>query len=93
MSTTEELEDRVRMAAARAIPRQSRAWWHNNVGSCGRTDCLCTHTAPCDRGWLDMPPEVVHQVSYERVAPCPVCRPDAARRYERHLYATSKELP
>lgn len=48
--------------------------------TCRREGCRCTHTAPCDRGWIDLPPVTVHQVDYDRVAPCPVCRPEAATR-------------
>lgn len=57
--------------------------------SCGRRDCLCTHTDPCDRGWLPLPPRVLHGKDYERVAPCAVCRPQSYDRYARALEAAS----
>ena len=62
--------------------------WHPTV-ECGRWGCPCTHTAPCDRGWVDLQPRVNHAHPYQRVAPCPVCRPAAATRYEADLRASS----
>ena len=35
--------------------------------ACGRSGCLCTHTAPCYKGWIDDP-------SGDTTAPCPNCR-------------------
>lgn len=49
------------------------------TGHCLRKGCRCTHTLPCDRGWLDLPDTTHHGVPIQRVAPCPVCRPEAAR--------------
>jgi hypothetical protein len=57
---------------------------------CRRDGCLCTHGAPCDAGWLDVPPTTKHGVTYERVAPCPVCRPEAADRIAADLARTSR---
>lgn len=34
--------------------------------ACPFTTCTCTHTAPCDRGWIE---------NGNGVAPCPTCRP------------------
>jgi len=37
------------------------------INGCGRPSCTCTHTPPCDHGWIetdDQPP--VH---------CPTCHP------------------
>lgn len=47
---------------------------------CYRKACRCTHTDGCDHGWIDLDPITNHGVTYERVAPCPVCRPEAAAR-------------
>lgn len=59
---------------------------------CGRSDCLCTHTAPCERGWLPMPPLHHNGQDYERVAPCPVCRPNAAGRLAVTTERTSRSV-
>lgn len=48
------------------------------AAGCGRPSCRCTHTDPCDRGWIDLPPSEYHGVVTARVAPCPICRPEAA---------------
>lgn len=53
------------------------------VGHCYRKGCLCTHTEPCDRGWMDLPELTVHGYPYQRVAPCPTCRPEAALRLDK----------
>lgn len=42
----------------------------NSEAHCGRTDCACTHTEPCFKGWFDELPGVT--------SPCPVCRPTLA---------------
>jgi hypothetical protein len=39
--------------------------------SCFRAGCMCSHTDPCYRGWMD-PPE------NDRTVPCPICRGDLA---------------
>jgi hypothetical protein len=61
-------------------------------GHCGRAGCRCTHTAPCDHGWLDSPP--LHNpdtgIEYEQVAPCTICRPDAADRLAAQLRGESR---
>lgn len=59
---------------------------------CGREFCPCTHTAPCHRGWLPAPDRVNPNtgMAYEQVAPCPVCRPDAADRLADRLRRESK---
>lgn len=90
----EEFAERVRAAAARSAPKPvSGRWWAaSSTPPCGRRDCRCTHTQPCERGWLTMPPVVAQGVTYERVAPCPVCRPEAATRYEAQLRASSKDV-
>jgi hypothetical protein len=36
---------------------------------CGRPSCQCTHTAPCEYGWV--PSKTV----VDSVAPCPTCKP------------------
>lgn len=50
------------------------------TGNCHREGCLCTHTDPCDYGWIPMPPIVRGSITYERVGPCPTCRPELALR-------------
>lgn len=40
--------------------------------ACPFRDCTCTHTAPCDRGWID-------NDDGTSVRPCPTCRPEQAR--------------
>lgn len=64
-----------------------------DAGHCGRTGCRCTHTPPCDHGWIDAPDRVNHETGmvYEQVAPCPVCRPDAADRMAAELKGTSRD--
>lgn len=39
--------------------------------TCGRADCVCTHQAPCELGWIENRPDG----GYESCRPCPVCRP------------------
>ena len=60
---------------------------------CGRTGCMCTHTEPCDHGWLAAPDRVNRETGmvYEQVAPCPVCKPDAADRIAQTLERTSRD--
>lgn len=52
---------------------------------CTVRGCQCTHTGECDRGWVDYPATVRHGITYQRVAPCAVCRPDAFTRWKRDL--------
>lgn len=56
---------------------------------CQRRGCYCTHSAPCQAGW--MPSEEIHVRgrTYEQAMPCPQCRPDAYTRYVVRLEATS----
>lgn len=89
---TEATADHVRAMQTRATPRQDRSWWRNRGDTCGQPLCRCTHDAPCDRGWLDMPPVHANGMDYQRVAPCPICRPGAATRYQRDLEATSRKV-
>lgn len=60
---------------------------------CGRDTCLCTHTESCDRGWIELPPwrNPETGLSYDRVAPCPVCRHQAADRIAQRLERTSRD--
>lgn len=63
-----------------------------DTGHCGRAACLCTHTRPCDHGWLDSPDYTNPQtaITYEQVAPCPVCRPDAHDKLAARLRGESR---
>lgn len=47
-------------------------------GHCGRPSCQCTHTAPCDHGWIDAPPPGA--TSLAGAAPCPTCKPGRAQQ-------------
>ncbi|HEY5990451.1 MAG TPA: hypothetical protein VIV12_29290 [Streptosporangiaceae bacterium] len=38
---------------------------------CGNPICQCTHTAPCDHGWVD---------AEAGVSPCPTCKPERLSR-------------
>lgn len=59
---------------------------------CRQRGCLCTHTAPCDAGWVELEPRVTHGVTYERVAPCPICRPNAAAKLAAETERTSRSV-
>lgn len=63
-----------------------------DTGHCGRTSCPCTHTAPCDHGWLDSPAYHNPQTgeTYETVAPCAICRPDAHDKLAARLRGESR---
>jgi hypothetical protein len=39
---------------------------------CGKSSCVCTHSEPCYKGWMDHPENLWTQ-------PCPVCRADLAQ--------------
>lgn len=60
------------------------------MNHCGKTGCICTHTAPCEYGWIwveyyeekktktkDGNTKVVSE-RYEGVKFCPTCSPDRA---------------
>lgn len=50
---------------------------------CRREKCRCTHTLPCDRGWIEAPDIPHHNgLTYTRVVPCPTCRPEATERID-----------
>lgn len=65
---------------------------HNNRRHCRRRGCLCTHTHPCDVGWIEMEPRQHNGQSYERVAPCPQCRPEAADRLAASIVRSSRDV-
>lgn len=65
---------------------------HANRRHCRRRWCLCTHTAPCDVGWIEMEPREHNGQTYQEVAPCPICRPEAAERQADHYKRTSKDV-
>lgn len=59
----------------------NRSRIRRDTGHCLRRACVCTHTWPCDHGWIEQPwtdPDTM--ITYERVAPCPNCRPEAYER-------------
>lgn len=60
------------------------------IRECHRPACRCTHTEPCDRGWLELPPITRNGIAYERVAACPICRPEAAARRDAAAAATKE---
>lgn len=62
------------------------------AGDCQRRACQCPHLDPCDFGWLELAPQVKKGNAYSRVAACPVCRPEAASRYEKALRRASRDL-
>jgi hypothetical protein len=47
---------------------------------CPRLNCPCTHDEPCDRGWINS----INENGYQRVKPCPNCKPDLASIMARH---------
>ena len=64
---------------------------------CGTSNCICTHTQGCEKGWIlgkftedkivKLPNGINSTVTetFEGVSPCPMCDPD---RYE--IFITSK---
>lgn len=78
-----DIRDRIEAARARATASRP-VRYHRDSGHCGRRACPCTHEAPCDHGWLEWPAYVSPETGevYDTVAPCFVCRPDAAARLE-----------
>lgn len=61
-------------------------------GHCRRRGCQCTHDYPCFHGWIESPwtdPDTM--ITYERVMPCPVCRPEAAARLATTIERTSRD--
>lgn len=48
----------------------------NGRATCPWPDCRCTHEEPCDRGWIEQPPDAAGYVS---VRPCSTCRPVVAQ--------------
>jgi hypothetical protein len=58
--------------------RQARMNGHvDNANHCGRPSCVCTHTAPCDHGWIDTQP--VGPTGRGAAVPCPTCKPGRVR--------------
>lgn len=47
---------------------------------CGRPSCVCTHTAPCDHGWISADASVPGPTSLTAALHCPTCHP--GRRQE-----------
>ena len=46
------------------------------VIKCGILNCPCTHTEPCEAGWITLP-------EGKGVHPCPTCRPKLAQIFQR----------
>ena len=77
-----------KIALLAADDRAARASWAGDgAGGCGRAGCPCTHTAPCDHGWVDAATlrrtalnrqtgEFRVLGEYDAVRPCEVCKPD-----------------
>lgn len=63
-----------------------------DAGHCGIAHCRCTHTDPCDHGWIAGLPRIDQRtgISYEQVEPCPICRTDAADRWAAKLRGESR---
>lgn len=53
---------------------------------CPWPSCRCTHTAPCEAGWIDD--------AEGKAAPCPTCRPELAQHFnfEGYTYAARQGL-
>lgn len=60
-----------------------------NNNHCYKTGCICTHTAPCEHGWIWVEyyeekivrkngSTIVKAEKYEGVTPCPTCDPERA---------------
>lgn len=49
---------------------------------CRRNRCRCTHTYPCDFGWIEAPQKRHNGQTYTRAVPCPTCRPEATQRLD-----------
>jgi len=78
----------IRKAAQLAADdRAAHASWSGDGGAgCGLSGCRCTHTTPCDRGWIDAS-TIIHEIvdhktgevssrrEYDAVQPCPICKP------------------
>jgi hypothetical protein len=85
--TAAALDDAYRRAVDAHLPAAAPS---TVVAPCPRDTCRCTHTAPCDRGWVELPPRTVHGHYYQRVTPCPMCRPEAHDRYARSVIYGSR---
>lgn len=64
-----------------------------NDNHCYKTGCICTHTAPCEHGWIWVVyyedkvtkhngQTKVRSERFEGVRPCPTCDPERARIFE-----------
>lgn len=69
---------------------------HTNSRHCYKTGCFCTHTDPCEYGWIHVEyyedvivrkggQTKVHSERREGVTPCPTCDPERAA-----LFRTAK---
>jgi hypothetical protein len=51
-------------------------------GHCRRIRCRCTHSHPCDHGWIEAPDHERNGQHYTRAVPCPVCKPELTERLD-----------
>lgn len=69
---------------------------------CGKYPCPCTHTHPCDRGWIwltwtdiretTLPDGTIkqHKTEYDGVRHCPICRPERAAQLQAGIKGSGK---
>lgn len=57
------------------LPERYRPAYH-----CRINGCLCTHTDPCQFGWIENEPRERNGQTYASVRPCTNCRPAQANR-------------
>lgn len=58
---------------------------------CRRSNCRCTHTYPCDHGWIEAPTAARNGQTYNRTVPCPVCRPELTARIDEAAVFASRQ--
>lgn len=51
----------------------------DGANHCGRPSCPCTHTAPCDHGWIEAAPPGA--TSLAGASPCPTCKPGRQQQH------------
>lgn len=68
----------IRRSVEEWLAGNARAGGIDPAHHCGRPSCQCTHTAPCDHGWIDAAPPGA--TSLAGAAPCPTCKPGRQQR-------------